>query len=617
MSDSLLPYFNRELLAIRKLAAEFADHHPKIAGRLRLSPDAVDDPHVARLLDGVAFLSARVHQRLDDEFPELTDALLGALYPGFLAPIPSCAIAQFDCKPDLQANVRLDAGFAIETERVRGQACRFQTAYPVSLWPIRIEQVRLAGQPFVAPANPLAPGAASVLRIVLGTLAPEMSFAKLGLDRLRVYLRGGQAIAPHLYELLAAHTIGVALAVSPGDPNPVLLGRDAVIPVGFGETEALLPWPARGFTGFRLLAEYFAFPEKFMFFDIDGLDRKALALAGNRLEIFIYLDRSSIELERAVGAEHLALGCTPMVNIFAQHCEPIRLDQTDTEYRVVPDARRANGMEIWGITGVRETDRAGNLRQWRPFYRAGQGSTETQGRIETQGRTDSVGGYYIEARRPATASLGGTETFLAPFAPGFDPLAPADTVLSVDALCVNRDLPSALPFGGGHPHLTPISPHDGVARIACITPPGATLRPRLAERGAWRLISHLSLGHLSVVGGAEGAAALRDVLRLYDRAETAESRTAIEALIGVAAKPGTARVPGGRLGSFCRGLDVTLEFDPKPYQENGLFLLGAVLERFLALHGTINSFVRTTLRLRGRVDPAMRFPPRAGHRTLL
>lgn len=603
MSDALLPYFNRELLAVRKLAAEFAETHPKIAGRLRLSPDAIDDPHVARLLDGVAYLSARVHQRLDDEFPELTDALLSALYPGFLAPIPAASIVQFECKPDLQANLRLEAGFALETERVRGQACRFETAYPVSLWPVRIEQVRLSGQPFVAPANPLAPGAASVLRIVLTTMSPELGFDRLGLDRLRLYLRGGAAIAPHLHELLAAHTLGVALAEAPGDPNPVLLGPDAVRPVGFEAEEALLPWPARGFAGFRLLAEYFAFPEKFRFIDIDGLDRKTLALAGNRLEIFIYLDRSAIELERAVAAEHLALGCAPMVNIFRQRCEPIRLDQTETEYRVVPDARRGAGMEVWGITSVSETDRSGSAKPWAPFYRAGQ-----------DGGTPA--GYYIENRRPSVA-LGGTETFLAPFAPEFDPRAPAETVLSVDALCVNRDLPAALPFGGGHPQLSPLTPHDGVARIACLTPPGPTLRPRLAERGAWRLISHLSIGHLSVVGGAEGAAALRDVLRLYDRAETAETRAAIEALVGVSAKPGTARVPGGRLGSFCRGLDVTLEFDPKPYRENGLYLLGAVLERFLALHGTVNSFVRTTLRLRGRADPAMRFPPRAGYRTLL
>lgn len=603
MSDRLLPYFNRELLAIRKLAAEFAETHPKIAGRLRLSPDAIDDPHVARLLDGVAYLSARVHQRLDDEFPELTDALLSALYPAFLAPIPSAAIAQFESKPDLQAGAEVEAGFMIETERVQGQACQFQTAYPVTLWPVRVEQVRLAGQPFVAPANPLAGSAASVLRIVLTTIEPDMTFAKLGMDRLRFYLRGGPAVAPHLHELLAAHTLGIALAEAPGDPNPVLLGPEALQPVGFADNEALLPWPARGFSGFRLLAEYFAFPEKFRFFDLDGLDRRTLSLDNNRLEIFVYLDRSAIELERAVEAEHLALGCTPMVNIFPQRCEPIQLDQTETEYRVVPDARRAVGMEVWGITGVTETDRSGQSRHWAPFYRVGRDGEE------------APAGYYLEARRPSAA--GGTETCLAPFAPDFEPHAVADTVLSVDALCVNRDLPAALPFGGGHPHLNPISPHDGMERVTCLTPPGPTLRPRLAERGAWRLISHLSLGHLSVVGGAEGAAALRDVLRLYDRSESADSRAAIESLVGVTARSGTARVPGGRLGSFCRGLDVTLEFDPKSYQDNGLFLLGAVLERFLALHGTINSFVRTTLRLRGRTDPAMRFPPRAGHRTLL
>lgn len=605
MTERLLPYFNRELLAIRKLAAEFAEEHPKIAGRLRLSPDAIDDPHVARLLDGVAYLSARVHQRLDDEFPELTDALLSALYPGFLAPIPAATIAQFECKPDLQASAVIEAGFAVETERVQGETCRFRTAYPVTLWPVRIDQVRLAGQPFVAPANPLAAGAASVLRIVLTTLEPEMSFATLGMDRLRFFLRGGPAIAPHLHELLAAHTLGIALAEEPGDPNPVLLGPEALCPVGFAEDEALLPWPARGFSGFRLLAEYFAFPDKFRFLDIDQLDRKTLTLEKNRLEIFIYLDQSAIELERAVTAEHLALGCTPMVNIFPQRCEPVHFDQTETEYRVVPDARRPTGMEVWGITGVTETDRSGQTRQWAPFYRVGRDAGETPA------------GYYLETRRPASTATGGTETYLAPFAPGFDPHEVADTVLSVEALCMNRDLPAALPFGGGHPYVNALSPHDGIAGITCLIPPGATLRPQLAEHGAWKLISHLSLGHLSVVGGAEGAAALRDVLRLYDRSESADTRAAIEALVGVSAKPGVARVPGGRLGSFCRGLDVTLEFEAKSYRDQGLFLLGAVLERFLALHGTINSFVRTTLRLRGRTDPAMRFPPRAGYRTLL
>lgn len=617
MSDALLPYFNRELLAVRRLAAEFAETHPKIAGRLRLSPDAVDDPHVARLLDGLAYLSARVHKRLDDEFPQLTDALLGALYPGFLAPIPSTTIVQLDAQDGLQAPARIAAGFAVETEMVHGQSCIFRTAWPVTLWPVAIEQVRLAGQPFTAPAHPGVQGAASVLRIVV-TAPADLDFATLGLDRLRFYLRGGPTVASPLYELLSAHVLGVALADSPSDPAPVLLGPDCVSPAGFAEDEAILPWPARGFAGFRLLAEYFAVPEKFMFVDLDGLDAKTLAGDSNRLEIFVYLDRASVDLERAVSAEHLALHCAPAINLFPQRCEPVRLDNTETEYRIVPDARRASFMEVWGVTAVREIDREGNSRPWVPFYRTGRGRTVAAGSAGADaGATQAPAGEYLELRRDAPSRLGGTESFLAPFAENFDPEVASDTVLSVEARCTNRDLPAELPFGGGHPHLAPLSAHDAVARIVCLTPPGPTLRPRLGEHGAWRLISHLSLGHLSLSGGPDAAAALRDVLRLYDRAETAETRAAIEALVDVRSAPGTARVPGGRLGSFCRGLDVTVEFDARAFRENGLYLLGAVLERFLALHGTVNSFVRTTVRLRGRPDPVRRFPARAGYRSLL
>ena len=159
MSDALLPYYERELDAIKRLAAEFADTHPKIAGRLRLSADAVDDPHVARLLEGVAFLAARVHHRLDDEFPELTDALLGLLYPHYLAPVPSCMIAQFDCQPDLMNPARLPSGVAVDTEPVRGEELRYRTTAPVTLWPVEVENVRLSGLPIVAPANPSAAGA--------------------------------------------------------------------------------------------------------------------------------------------------------------------------------------------------------------------------------------------------------------------------------------------------------------------------------------------------------------------------------------------------------------------------------------------------------------------------
>ena len=605
MSDALLPYYNRELVALRRLAAEFAETHPKIAGRLRLSADAVDDPHVARLLEGVAFLAARVHHRLDDEFPELTDALIGVLYPHYLAPVPSCAVVQFDCQPDLLVPAHLPPGLSLDSEPVRGETCRFRTAYPLTLWPVAIESVRLSGLPLVAPANPRASGAVAVLRIGLKCANPEASFAQLGVDRLRFFLRG--AAAARLYELLSANTLSVAYADGPTDPVPVIVPPGAIEPAGFAAEEALLPWPRRSFSGFRLLTEYFAFQEKFLFLDFAAIEAKTLVSGGNRMEIFVYLDRAVPELERAVDADALALGCSPVVNLFTQRCEPIALTETETEYRVVPDARRPAALEVWGIERVRETRPDGSQRPWRPFYRLTHGDPDA----------GAPGASYHAVRRAASGALSGTELLLAPHDADFDPDRPADAVLSVDALCLNRDLPSDLPFGGGHPRMRLVEGAAAVARVTCLSAPTPTLRPRLREQGFWRLVSHLSLGHLSVVGGGEGAQALKEVLRLYDLRDSAETRAAIEALLAVSATPGAARVPGARVGAFCRGLDVTLEFDQRAWQTGGLYLLAAVLDRFLALHATINSFVRTSAILRGRPGRAGAWPARAGARVLL
>ncbi len=607
MSDALLPYYNRELNALRVLAAEFAAANPKVAGRLRLAADGVDDPHVARLLEGVAFLAARVHHRLDDEFPELTDALLGVLYPHYLAPMPSCAIAQLVARPDLAVPAEVPAGLPIDTEPVRGEACRFRTAYPVTLWPIEVESVRLSGLPLAAPPHPGAKGAVAVLRIGLRCATPDGDLAVLGLDRLRFFLRAPARDALPLYELLTAHVLGVALADGPGDAAAVVLPPGVVRPVGFEPAEALLPWPARSFAGFRLLAEYFAFPEKFLFVDVDGLGARTLLTGGNRLDVFVFLDRSSPELERSLDAGSMALGCTPVVNLFPQRCEPVALTHAATEYRLEPDVRRPGALEVWGVQRVLETRPDGSLRPWHPFHRLTSGAQPD----------GEAAGFFGLARRASTGLRSGTDVFLAPHDPAFDPEAPADAVLSVEALCTNRDLPVDLPFGGGHPALRLVEGVAAVARIACVTPPTATLRVPLREQGFWRLTSHLSLGHLSVVGGEAGAVALKEVLRLYDLRDSAETRAAIEGLLAVSSQPGTARVPGDRFGSFCRGLDVTLEFERRAWSGSGLCLLAAVLERFLALHGTVNSFVRTRATLRGAPDVAARWPARAGGRVLL
>ncbi len=206
--------------------------------------------------------------------------------------------------------------------------------------------------------------------------------------------------------------------------------------------------------------------------------------------------------------------------------------------------------------------------------------------------------------------------FVAPHDPDFDPARPGTTVLSVDALCLNRDLPTDLPFGGGRPSMRLVEGAAAVASVVPVTAATTTLRPPLRDKTFWRLISHLSIGHLSMSGGNAAATALKEVLRLYDLRETAESHLSIEALTSISSAPGVARAPGQR-GGFCRGLDITLEFDPRAWQVGGLYLLASVLERFFALHGSINSFTRTKVVLRGRPGVAAAWPARSGTRPLL
>jgi type VI secretion system protein ImpG len=281
----------------------------------------------------------------------------------------------------------------------------------------------------------------------------------------------------------------------------------------------------------------------------------------------------------------------------------------------------------------------GSSRPWRPFYRHPPDTV----------RDTDIGGVYLPVRRESPAPATGTDVLLAPLDPDLSVDQPAGTVLSVDAICTNRDLPDQLPFGGGQLRLNLAEGISGVAGLVCLTAPTPCWRPALREQRSWRLISHLSLGHLSVVDSNAGAGVdsnagagvdsnagagvdsnagagvdsnagaemLREVLRLYDVRDTGDTRTAIDGLLAVHAKDGTARVPGARPGSFCRGLDVTLEFDAKAWDSAGSFLLATVLERFLALRCAANTFVRTTATVRGRPGDGARFPPRAGARVLL
>ncbi|MGD8589720.1 MAG: type VI secretion system baseplate subunit TssF [Chromatiales bacterium] len=606
MADELLPYYNEELSHIRNQAVEFAKEHPKIAKRLRIGSDAIEDPHVGRLIEAFAYLNARIRHKLDDDFPELSDAMLGVLYPHYQAPIPSMAIVQLNAAADLTAPYELAAGAELETDPIDGEPCRFRTCYPVTLWPIQVKSAHLSGFSLTAPTIAELSEVASVLKLEIGCVSAELTLAELRPETLRFYLRGQGQYLYALYQLLFNDLIRVAVKAPDATAAPTLLSAQALTPVGFDPDQGMLPYPPQAFVGYRLLTEYFVFPQKFLFFEIKGLT-KALADMGNRAELYFYFRTNPAGLEQKLSAQTFALGCTPMVNLFEKkRVEPIMLDQLQSEYRVVPDARHAKAAEIYSIDRVVATGPEGAKADYVPFFGVTHGNTADEQRR-----------FWKASRRPAPPTNPGSEVYLSVVDLDLDPSAPSDWTLHVRATCFNRDLPNKLPFGGGEPRLRLSAGAAAIDRIECLTAPTSTLRPPLGRGGLWRLISHLNLNHLSITGAEQGAEVLREILKLYDFRDSPETRAMIDGVLRVDSRPDTARIPGQIGGGLAHGVEVTIEFDEKRFSGSGVFLFAAVLERFLTLYCSINSFTRLVAKLRGREGVLRKWQPRVGDKTLL
>lgn len=612
MSDELLPYYQAELQFLRDMGDEFSKAHPKIAARLRLDADMAEDPHVSRMVEAFAYLAARTRHKLDDEFPEIAEAMLGVLYPHYLAPIPSAAIVQFELDPasgDPTEAKRIKRHAMLESPPIEGQPCRFRTAFPVTLWPIKVSRARLQGLPFESPPTPLASQADAVIRLELECTSERVQFNQLPIDHLRFFLSGQSLRVNRIYELLLNNLLGVAVSTPDSPDRFVTLSAENVRPAGFGADEELLEYPRRSFRGYRLLSEYFAFPEKFLFVDLVGLSPEVLAVGGNRLSVYFYLQHYPQDLESHVGPGMFRLGCTPVINLFPHRAEPIPLKHNRFEYPVVPDARRPVSFEVHSVKRVvAESSRAETV-ELAPFYSLQHGS----------GQQDRPW-FWHASRRAAGFRDGeldhGTEVYLSVVDLDLNPSSDPDWVLDVETTCLNRDLPHRLPFGGSEPRLQ-LTEEGANVRVHCLTRPTRTLRPPLRKGTLWRLISHLSLNHLSLADNASGAEPLREILRLYDFVERDEIKEMIDGISNVASRRTVARTFERGMPGFCRGLEITVEFDEDRFPGRELFLFATVLEHFLALYASINSFTQMVATTKGRQRVLRRWTPRVGERNLV
>ncbi len=627
MSQELWPFYDRELRFLRELAVEFARKYPREAQYLG-QDDAgrSNDPHVERLIESVALLAAKVRHKVDDDFPELTDALFHILYPHYLSPVPSMAILELVPNPgtDLAEGLsvprlsRFQARANVATvEGKETVSCEYRSTSPVTLWPMALSEAKLVGPPL---PDDRPAGTGSILRLRFESKGPtslfESGLGKPGKDGrilpVRLFLSGDGPLTAALYEVLFNNLLAVDFSNPTGPEQCRLDPAEVLQPVGFGPDEGMLPYPKTAFPGYRLLTEFFAYREKFLYFDLAGWDmaRAAGAITRNGVEVTLYLSReANPDYERAVTSRTFRLGCTPVVNLFEKTTDGITLTQQKYDYPLIPDRHNLSGHEVFSVDAVyhRNTSTGAEV-SYEPFY-----SYRHHDR-------DSGRRYWYSSRKGSFWDKG-TEVDLHFADLDFDPSLPAEGIVLAKVTCLNRDLPVKLSAPGAELKFEPISVLP--VTVKWLRAPSPTRRPRLGRGAYWRLVSHLSLNHLSIADGSSGRAALQEYLSLYDFADPDQApelatiaQKVRDGILSVSGTRDVAFVPSEYGGGYARGTAVAVELQEDNYMGVGAYLFGAVLERFYALYASLNSYTRFTLKTKQR-DVVAAWPARAGEKVLV
>lgn len=622
VNPKLLEYYNTELSHIRYRAAEFARAYPKVAARLDLDSagkETCPDPFVERLLEGFAYLAARTRLKLDAEFPSFTQALLETILPEYLSPMPSMAVVQF--APDttnraLADGFKIPRGTSIRTQRTSEEpsACIYRTAHPVTLWPLRIAEVNYLDRNVHSLGLPEGEHPAAALQIVVESTGGT-TFSEIGMDELTFYLRGGDSLPSSVMEHLIAHGKGIWVRGGRSDAGGwKSLGRSAMKPVGLEPGESLIPTGAPTFDGYRLLMEYFAFPQRFLFLSVSGLS--TAEARGNRLEIIFTLGQTDSSLSNRISPGLFELFCTPVANLFPKRTDRVDIEPTRSEHHIVVDRTRPLDYEIFRVESViGYGDSPEEDQTFEPFYRSHDesGSRSAFFTVNRRQRTPTE----RERHLGRLTSYIGSETYVS--------LVDADSAphrldlrqIGVRALCTNRHLPMRLSQGGRSAQFL-VEVNGPVSAIHCLSGPTAPKPSHAIGQTAWRLISHLSVNYLTLTnsGDEERAPALRDLLKLYLPPEDRSGRRQLDGLKSASHRAIRRRLPTPGMIVFSRGLEITLEFDEDAFAGTGIFLLGMVLESFFARHVSLNSFTETVIRSTQRGE-IIRWPARNGRKQLV
>jgi type VI secretion system protein ImpG len=608
--EKLLPYYERELSMLRHAGAEFAGRYPKLAGNLKIHGETCADPHVERLIQASAFLNARAAKLLDDSYSHFTEALLGMLYPHYLRPIPSCSIARIDYSgaktKDVSSATVLARGAALKSLAQSSVACRFRTVYDTSVAPVCISAACF--EPYLqTPASlALPPDAGCAICITIESSAAAGSLAAPGLTTLRVFIDGEASLRATLRDALFMRT---ACACVEAGQQWRILDHTPLSPVGFADDEALLPCARSEYSAYRLLSEYFAFPEKFDFFDIDLAALLAAAPEGcSRLALRLVLadvrpDTPVARVLRALTAENMLLGCTPIINLFPHSATPIRITHARSSYPLLPDAIAGDACEIYSIDSVQllhKSPQGSEVTDFFPYYSLRHGEAG-----------DRKGRYWLAQRDELMSA--GLEYALSLVDRDFSPLHMDSTTASIELTCTNRNQPHGLPYGRAVGDLSTESA-IGSFPIRMLRRP--TVSHRLSSEGGrqWGLIAQLALNHRSLT--QEGLPALTAMLRLHADRDSTVSQRMIDGVTALSQCPATAWVRQAQGNAYLRGIEVQVSLDEEAYAGSGIHAFAQILDHLFGLHVHLNSFTQLVVLSHINGKELLRCAPRNGRLTL-
>lgn len=593
MSDSLLSYFEQELRFIRSEASQFTERHPGAAHALGIRKDSIDDPQVARLIESVALMNGKLQQRLDESYPELTESLVNLLFPHYLKPVPSYSMLDFDIAEDANAKHCIPKGTEFDISDGSDEPVVFRTTEDLDLFPITVTSAEVLFAPFDIAKPAGAESAKAMLELTIDATDEGIELSELGIDRLKLHLKGESHFALRLYDVIAQ---GIAQVCVCNNDTCFTLGKSAMQPIGFDAEDTILPYQAASFGGFKLLTEFFMFSERFQGFTLD-LGNVISKTTGSQFRIQIFLNEVSVDMARSLQAHHFSLFCTPLVNLQSKVSEPVQIDFSQKQYPIHLDSGQGSDLEVFSVDDVLDV---------------------------TEGEPFSVSQIYGEKYNDAECAL---RWQLVQNTHERGVLSSSLKVADLDHVSATSEpriwsVTTTASDGvraGSLPVTSQISCRDSLtipASMTLLRRPTLPVRSRDTNKNVWALLCHLHFNYHAILGTDNPIATLKNVFELYNHNQAVQNHVYIESLHKIEQEQVVAPIRVSGKTCFAYGTKISITLDAANVN-GGISMFGYLLDYFFAYFAGFNSFTQVDIYLEGQDGVYLSFPRRTGCKSLL